>query len=94
MNLEQKKQRYRDLAHAMQSGIEYSQDNFEREHKHLRVGINSALSDNAALVSLLMKKGLFTEDEYLDVLIEFMEREVVRYEEELSKTYGASIKLG
>lgn len=94
MTLEEKKRKYHELAHAMQSGIEYSKNQFEREHKHLRVGINTAHSDHAALVSLLLKKEIITEEEYLDSLIEFMEKEVQRYETELSNLYNANIRLG
>lgn len=94
MTLEEKANRYRDLVHAMQSGIAYSKNSFEVEHKHLRVGINTALSDQAALVELLLRKGIITKDEYFDILIEFMENEVKSYENKLSKEYGAEIKLG
>lgn len=94
MTIQEKAQRYAQLAHAIQSGIEYDKNEFEREHKHLRLGINTAHTDHAALVSLLMRKGVITEDEYWDALLESLEREVERYEKALSKAYGANIKLG
>lgn len=94
MTPQEKAQKYNELAHAMQSGIEYGKNEFEREHKHLRVGINTAHSDHAALVSILIKKGIITQDEYMDALNEFMEKEVQRYEKELSEQYKANIRLG
>lgn len=63
------------------------------EHKHLRVGINTAHVDHAALAGLLIKKGIITQEEYMDALVEAMEAEVKRYEAHLSKIYGANITL-
>jgi hypothetical protein len=91
---EEKTRRWHQLAHALQSGIEYSKNEFEREHKHLRVGISTAHVDHSALASLLIKKGIITQEEYLDALVEAMETEVKRVEAELSIVYGAKITLG
>jgi hypothetical protein len=93
MTIKKKAKRYQQLAHAMQSGVAYEKDEFEREHKHLRVGINAAHVDHSALVGLLIKKGIITQEEYLDALVEAMEAEVKRYEEKLSRDYGANISL-
>ena len=83
MTIEEKRQKYIELAHAMQTGVALDQAKGSNDGtpKHLRVGINCALSDHGALVKLLIAKGLFTEDEYYDHLIEFMQREVDRYEQ-------------
>jgi hypothetical protein len=43
--------------------------------KHLRVGVDSAMSDHASLAGLLIKKGLITEDEYFTAIVEGAERE-------------------
>lgn len=94
MTLAEKALKYQSLAHALQSGIEYNRDQTEKDPKHLRVGINVAHSDHAALVNLLIAKGLFTQDDYFDYLIEQLEKEVQSYEEMLSAQYGANIKLG
>jgi hypothetical protein len=40
-----------------------------------------------------MKKGLITEEEYFDMLIEFMEREVESYRALLHEIIGANITL-
>jgi len=105
MTPEEKYQKYLELLHAVQTGIAWNiaishpdvsdinQDSNLREHKHLRVGIDVTKSDQGALVSLLIKKGIFTEDEYLDEIVEFMQREVKAYEEGLSAHFGRPITL-
>ena len=94
MNIE-KFENYQRLAHAMQSGVATDQNTGSRcgEPKHLRVGINSAMSDAGGLVKLLIAKGLFTEDEYLDAITESMQNEVDRYEKLLSERLNTSVKL-
>lgn len=97
MTIEQKKARYLALAHALQTGVAYKmeKDASDTAPKHLRVGVNMALVQHSALVLLLMKKGVITEDEYWDAQIEALEREVQSYQQELQKLYGVnSIKLG
>lgn len=97
MSLEEKKAKYAALLHAMQTGVAYEieRDNRSATPKHLRVGINAAMSDHGALVKLLMDKGIISEDEYFDALIEMMEREVNAYQTRLSEMYGGvKITLG
>jgi hypothetical protein len=88
-------ERYEAAAHAMQTGVAYemNQGSKDTEPKHLRVGVNSALVDCAALADLLIAKGLFTQGEYVKAIADEMEAEVKRYEDRLSKTMGATIKL-
>lgn len=100
MTLEEKKQKYLDLVHAMQSGVAAKMGHDggaragEASPKHLRVGVNSAMVDIDALSSLLVEKDIITEDEYYDVLIVHMEAEIKMYEDYLSeKIGGAAIKL-
>jgi hypothetical protein len=95
MALEEKKARYVELCHAMQTGVAYSmeKDPSERSAKHLRVGINSALANVAALADLLMAKGIFTEDEYWDAVIKRMEAEVKSYEDKLRELYGGTAEI-
>ena len=74
--------RYEAAVHAMQSGVAYMLTrgpNGECSPKHLRVGVNSAMCDQAALVRLLIAKGLFTQEEYVAEVTAEMEREVERY---------------
>jgi hypothetical protein len=76
------KQRYLDAAHGMQSGVAamMGRGDSETEPKHLRVGINSAMCDHAALVRLLIAKGVFALEEYSKEIADEMERERERYE--------------
>lgn len=51
--------------------------------KHLRVGVNAAMSDQAGLVKLLIEKGVFTLDEYTRSIADQMEIEQQMYEARL-----------
>lgn len=84
------------LRHAMQSGVahHHKHDATDGSPKHLRVGVNAVAVDHAALVGLLIKKGIFTEDEYIDALNEGMSREVKAYEKLLTDLLGITITLG
>ncbi len=93
---ESKLEKYKTLCHAMQSGVAYKMnyDPTDTTPKHLRVGVNAAMCDHAALVNLLMAKGIITEDEYFDALIESMQREVDNYTREINEQLGTDkIKL-
>lgn len=80
-------------AHRVQSAIAFFEgrrDSFgERypstEGKHLRVGVNSALVECSALAALLVRKGVFTAEEYFDALIEAWDAEVDRYRAEVKR---------
>lgn len=76
------RQRYQAAAHAMQSGVafEHGRGSNDGSPKHLRVGVNSALVNDAALTKLLVEKGVITEDEYLQAVTIEMETEAERYE--------------
>ena len=91
------KERYLDAAHGMQSGVAYVMETEpepkETSLKHLRVGVNSAMCNQAALVRLLIAKGLFTPEEYEKEIADEMEREKERYERELSEHYRKPITL-
>jgi hypothetical protein len=88
-------ERYLSACHAMQSGVAalMNIDATSTKPKHLRVGINSAMVSHAAIVKLLIDKGLFTEAEYMKVLADKMETEVNDYIHELSEVYGKDVKL-
>jgi len=90
-----KYERYQQLAHAMQSGVaaKMHKDPSDTTPKHLRVGVNMAMREHAALAGLLIKKGLITDDEYMDALNAGMEEEVEMYKRELRELYGADIDL-
>jgi hypothetical protein len=88
--------KYEALLHAMQTGVahEHANGSADGSPKHLRVGVNAAMSDHAALARLLIAKGVITADEYGAAIIEGMQMEVDRYEKNLSdRSGGAVIKL-
>lgn len=87
--------RYIAAAHAMQSGVmqDHALGGDDGSPKHLRVGINTALADQGALVRLLVAKGLITEEEYLAAIADAMEDEQKRYEEALTERMGVEISL-
>lgn len=74
---------YEAACHAMQTGVahEMSIGAEDTTPKHLRVGINSAMCNDAALTRLLVKKGIITEEEYAEEVRLEMCREVDRYQE-------------
>ena len=88
-------ERYMKAAHAMQSGVAMEMNHNTRptEPKHLRVGVNAAMSDQAGLVQLLIDKGVFTSEEYMEAVTKSMEAEVARYEALLSEVIGAKVTL-
>ena len=90
-------ERYTAAAHAMQSGVAMEMElpgrSSATEPKHLRVGINSAMVDSAALAQLLITKGVINEAEYMEAIATAMEREAARYESELSQRLGTNVTL-
>lgn len=88
--------RYTELAHALQSGVAMMMNinPKDTEPKHLRTGVNMALVDSASLATLLISKGIITEEEYGDALIAGLEREVESYETMISAALGGKkVKL-
>lgn len=79
--------------HAMQSGVAMDQAHFPDNAKHMRVGVNSAMVEGAAVAGLLIKKGIFTELEYYTALAEGMEAEQQRYERLLTARMGCPVTL-
>lgn len=91
MTKEEREKKYTELAHAVQTGVAFvmEKDGDEVKPKHLRVGINMAMVEHAALASLLIKKGIITDDEYGEALIAELESEVERYTQHVRDLYGA-----
>lgn len=87
--------RYQRALHGMQAGValDVARGASDCTPKHLRVGVNAAMVDSGALAQLLIKKGVFTEEEYLTALAEGAEAERARYEAEASARAGVPIKL-
>lgn len=94
-------ERYEIALHGMQAGVATELGRAEKEGaedrvtttKHLRVGINSAKVEHAALVEVLVKKGILTEVEYAEAMADAMEREHHRYEDHISLLLGTKVTL-
>jgi hypothetical protein len=97
--------KYEDLGHAIQSGIAWqlaldhpevadiNNDANLRAHKHLRVGIDTNKADMGSLCRLLIEKGIFTETEYKEAIINGLEKEKKFYESIISNRLGRKIDL-
>jgi len=88
--IEQAYARYKAAMHGMQAGVATKMgfDPSETTPKHLRVGINGAMSDYGALVKLLIDRGVFTNVEYAIAIADGAERERAMYEKELTDHFG------
>lgn len=88
-------ERYVRACHAMQTGVatEMAYNDKPTNPKHLRVGVNSAMVNDAALVRLLMAKGIITEDEHAKAVADEMELEVIRYKMRIEKDTGMKVEL-
>jgi hypothetical protein len=95
---------YKRLMHAIQTGIgmQISIDNSGadvnldpnlRAHKHLRTGIDGSKADFGALARLLIAKGVITEQEYFEALLDGLRREKEMHESELSEHFGYKVRL-
>lgn len=86
---------YQSAQHAMQAGVALmvSYEPGETQPKHLRVGINTALCDNAALARLLIEKGIITEDDFVKAITQEMNREVQRYKERIQRHLGGTTEV-
>lgn len=81
---------YSELVHAMQSGVALDHSlrgPVDGTPKHLRVGINVCMSDHAALVRILISRGLITEVEYWQAMCDSMRTEKETYDTQ----YGVKI---
>lgn len=81
----------------MQSGVAFEMNHPEMhsatEPKHLRVGVNSALSSNGALAKLLIQKGILTEVDLAVAVADAMDEEVEAYENRIRDHLGAAVTL-
>ena len=59
----------------------------------IRARITERQMEQAALARLLIAKGIFTEEQYIEVLAKEAEKEKATYERELRQHYGAKITL-
>ena len=81
--------------HGIQTGIMFEMKHgcTDTQPKHLRVGVNSALINDAALVRLLAKKCLITMDEYKEEVRLEANRELDRYEDRIFVEHGVKVTL-
>lgn len=75
---EEQLEKYNRAMHGVQSAIKFLIDRGDdlASPKHLRVGIHSALVNDHAISTLLIEKGIITEEEYFDQLVESAEQEL------------------
>lgn len=93
-----KSRNYVEAAHAVQTGIAFLiQKKGEKEAgadpKHLRTGLDLRASDHAGLVRLLIGKGIITEAEYEEAMVQSANREADDYEKKVSEAMGRPITL-
>ena len=89
--------RYLAAIHAVQSGVAWEMRltvlRGATSPKHLRVGVDSALCGQSALIKLLVAKGLVTQDEIDRAIVAEVEAEVARYTARLSAALGRPVTL-
>lgn len=93
---EEKQKRYMELAHSIQCAAGFMiEAGYSKEGtpKHLRTGVNMAMCEHGGLVTLLVKKGIITEDEYFDSVLETLERELQSYKDKAKEVTGADIEF-
>lgn len=83
--LERNHERYHAACHAIQTGVavDHANGSGDGTPKHLRVGIATSKVAEAAIARLLIARGIFTLEEYVEAQADEAEIEVRRYEERL-----------
>jgi hypothetical protein len=87
---------YESALHGMQSAVAFENSRLPAGYdfaKHLRVGVNSAMVETAALALLLIEKGIFTEQEWNETLRLLMNNELSRYEDRLPEDMRGKVKF-
>lgn len=81
---------YEEALHGVQSAIRYRMENGGRSHepKHMRVGIDMGKADMCGLATLLIAKGVFTPEEYVEHLRIAANQELHMHEEEIRALTG------
>lgn len=85
---------YVQAMHAVQAGVAMRLNFYPDSTKQVRVGITSAHVTDKAVADLLIAKGVFTKEEYLEQVRLTAIEEAESLERELSELTGKSIKLG
>ena len=86
---------YEEAAHGVQSAIAHGMSSgaTDTEPKHLRVGVDMSKSDLYGLATLLMEKGVFTLEEYVEHMRLAANTEVARFEAEATERLGATVSF-
>lgn len=85
-------ERYMRAAHRVQTAIAFNPDRPADQYKDLRVGVDLSKSDQAGLAKLLIAKGIFTMEEYIEAIADQAEREADAKEDELSVRHGINVR--
>lgn len=95
MTVDEALNEYKKLAHAVQSGIAMSANYDGRAYdaKHMRTGLNCVMADLGSLARLMIEKGVITESEYFEALLEGLRREKAQLEREIENIVGAPVNL-
>jgi len=91
---------YEQAAHGVQTAIKYDMTmkgmNTDSRGllnycKHLRVGIDMSKADMAGLATLLIRKGFFTEAEYVEAMRQSANEELALQNEKVCQTYNVNV---
>lgn len=83
------------LSHSIQTGIAglMALKVIKESPKVTRTGLNLRACDHAALVDLMLEKGVFTRLEYLQAIQKRYEAEVVSYEAQFEAATGTKVNF-
>ena len=86
---------YEEAAHGVQSAIAHdmSKGGKATEPKHLRVGVDMSKADMLGLASLLIEKGVFTQEEYIEAMRLAANHELNMREKEAKAATGLSLSF-
>ncbi len=86
------KESYVAAAHRIQTAIAFLMGRdpgyTATQSKHLRVGLDLSKSDMGGLATLLISKGVFTEQEYVDAITAAAQKEADSYEKEVQSVFS------
>jgi hypothetical protein len=87
-----KMSRYETASHRIQTAIAFLMGRDSTytatEPKQMRVGIDLSKSDMGGLATLLIEKGVFTQEEYIEAITKFAEQEADSYEKIVQAVLG------
>jgi len=95
---------YEEASHGVQSAVRYEMTKLGFPDdapdrvviamlKHMRVGVDLRAADAGGLARLLIDKGIFTADEYIEHMRLAANEELARYQDHCRKLYGLSDKV-